>query len=467
MTNNERAEYTGQMKTKLEAEQVLEHGASMRQLMIDLFPLCRSITGNGLRSTLEILQSLIPLQIHEVPSGTSVLDWVIPQEWNVNDAYVRNSQGEKIIDFKKSNLHLLNYSVPARGFFSLSELKEHLYSLPESPAWIPYRTSYYTRNWGFCLSDDQLRSLPEDCYEVVVDTRLEDGHLSYGEYYLAGQSRDEVLISTHICHPSMANDNLSSLVISASLARALTGMKLRYSYRFLFLPGTIGSITWLSRNQKQIEWIRHGLVLACLGDAGSFTYKKSRRGDAAIDRIAASQLEHLPEAGKSVNFSPYGYDERQYCSPGFNLPLGCLMRTPHGEFPEYHTSADNLAFVTRENLQQSFALLYGVLRAIELNRNYLNLNPKGEPQLGRRGLFPQDGTQDQEEIGRMKMALLWLLNLSDGQHSLLDIAERSGLSMDKLFDAATLLVRNGLMRDLSCSAPSSLQFEHNTRESLC
>lgn len=426
----------------------------MSDLMVDLFPLCRSITGNGVRQTLQRLRDVIPLQVHEVPSGTKVFDWEVPQEWNVNDAYVKNSAGEKVIDFKQSNLHLLSYSTPVDGCYSLSELKGHLYSQPEHPDWIPYRTSYYTPNWGFCLSDRQLRALPDDNYDVRIDTRLEDGHLTYGEYFLAGQSTDEVLISTHLCHPSLASDNLSGLVLAALLAQKLGELPLRYSYRFLFIPGTIGSITWLSRNEQRLDRIKHGLVAACLGDAGGFTYKKSRRGDAEIDRVAVQVLKHAGVPAKAVDFSPFGYDERQYCSPGFDLPVGCLMRTPHGEYPEYHTSADNLELVRPENLQLSFAVFYSVLRGLEANRTYLNLDGKCEPQLGRRGLYQQIGGR--QDSGSWQMALLWVLNLSDGRHSLLDIAERSGLAVDVLDAAAERLLQAGLLSQLTADEMSRL-----------
>ena len=328
-------------------------GIEMHQLISDLFPICRSITGNGVRQTLRRIQRDIPLQVHEVPSGSKVFDWTVPREWNVQDAYVRNSAGEKVIDFHRSNLHLLHYSTPVRQTMSLSELKPHLFSIAEHPKWIPYRTSYYKDNWGFCLSHYDLQQLEDGQYEVVIDTTLSDGHLTYGEYFLPGDTSDEVLIYTHVCHPSMGNDNLSGIALAVRLAGAMTHVAHRYSYRFLFCPGTIGSITWLARNEEHLINIKHGLVLTGLGDSGAVTYKRSRRGNAEIDRAMTHLLKYSGQRHTIIDFFPYGYDERQFCSPGFNLPVGCLMRTPHGQYPEYHTSADNLDFVKPESLAQA------------------------------------------------------------------------------------------------------------------
>src|SRR5580658_840385 len=320
-------------------------GESMYSMVAELFPICRSITGNGLRQTLRAIQAQIPLDLFEVPTGTQVFDWTVPREWNIRDAYVKNSRGERVIDFQRSNLHVLNYSVPISRKMPLAELKEHLFTLPDRPDSVPYRTSYYKENWGFCLSHNQLQALPDGEYEVCIDSSLENGSLTYGEYFLPGETTDEVLISCHSCHPSLCNDNLSGVSIAAHLAKTLAGASRRYSYRFLFIPGTIGSITWLSRSEEAARRIRHGLVLACLGDRGGMSYKRSRRGNAEIDRAVAQVLEHADGAFAMRDFSPYGYDERQYCSPAFDLAVGCISRTHHGKFPEYHTSEDNLNFV--------------------------------------------------------------------------------------------------------------------------
>lgn len=419
---------------------------AMEELIHKLYPICRSITGEGFRQTLQILQTEIPLTLYQVPSGTQVFDWTVPREWTIRDAYVKNSQGDRVIDFARSNLHVVNYSIPVHTKLSLEDLKPHLFSLPDRPDWIPYRTSYYKDSWGFCLSHNQLLSLPEDEYEVCIDSSLEPGYLTYGEYYLLGETDEEVLISCHACHPSLANDNLSGIAIATFLAKHLSEIHRRYSYRLIFIPATIGSITWLSQNEATVDRIRHGLVLSCLGDPGNSTYKKSRRGDAEIDRAVLHVLQHAGTNYQVIDFSPYGYDERQYCSPGFNLPVGCLMRTPNSQFPEYHTSADNLAFIQPWALQDSFTKCLGILSVLEHNKTYLNQNPKCEPQLGKRGLYRAVGGATGTGIN--EMAMLWTLNLSDGSHSLLDIATRSGCQFDAIKQAADALEAQGLLQVL-------------------
>ncbi len=416
----------------------------MYQLIEKLYPICRSITGEGNRKTLRILQEIIPLKIQEVPTGTKVFDWTVPKEWNIRDAYIMDSKGNKIIDFKKSNLHVLNYSMPVQKRVSYNELKEHIFTLPEKPDWIPYRTSYYKENWGFCMSHNQFMELREDEeYEVFIDSSLSDGFLTYGEYYIKGEKDDEILFSTHICHPSLCNDNLSGIAVCTYLARHLSEMKTRYSYRFLFIPGTIGSITWLAKNEDKVKNIKGGLVVACIGDGGGFTYKRSRRGTSEMDRAVENVLKHSGRNYQVRDFIPYGYDERQYCSPGFNLPVGCLMRTPHGEYPEYHTSGDNLELVHPDNLKESFDILLSIIDLIENNRKYINTNPKCEPQLGRRGLYDMIGGTNRKE---KELAMLWVLNMSDGEHSLLDISERSGCNFDLINKVANILKEKDLLR---------------------
>ncbi|HEY2548890.1 MAG TPA: DUF4910 domain-containing protein [Candidatus Acidoferrum sp.] len=420
-----------------------ELGEHLYSFVSELYPICRSITGNGLRETFRRVAERIPLQLHEVPSGTQVFDWTVPREWNIRDAYVMNSRGERVIDFKRSNLHVVNYSVPVRKKVSLRELKKHLHSLPDQPDWIPYRTSYYRETWGFCITQRELDGLPDDEYEAVIDSSLEDGSLSYGELLLPGKTNDEILVSTHCCHPSLCNDNLSGITVATFLAQALTQQTRRYSYRFLFIPGTIGSITWLSRNEQVVPRIKHGLVLACVGDRGGFSYKKSRRGNAEIDRAVLHALNYSGEDYKIRDFSPYGYDERQYCSLGFNLPVGCLNRTSHGEFPEYHTSADNLDFVSTEALAGTYWRCLEIFQILEHNRVYRNLNPKCEPQLGKRGLYRELGGQVDAQV--RELAMLWVLNLSDGENSLLDIAELSKLRFGTIQQAAATLEQHGLL----------------------
>ena len=421
-------------------------GEQTFRLIRDLFPICRSITGNGVRESLRIINRHVPVEIREVPSGTRVFDWTIPKEWNIRGAYIKDATGKKVVDFQDSNLHVLNYSTPVNTRLSLDELKKHLYTIPEHPDWIPYRTSYYNKNWGFCLSHKKLLGLGEGEYEAVIDASLEDGHLTYGEYYLKGKSDTEVLISTHICHPSLANDNLSGVALAVFLAKGLSGLSLKYSYRFLFIPGTIGSIVWLSLNESRAARIKHGLVLTGVGDPGKLTYKKSRRGDAEIDRAVIQVLRDAGDPFEILDFSPYGYDERQFCSPGFNLPVGRFTRTPHAQYPEYHTSADDLNFVRREFLEDSFLKCWTVVRILEQNRVYLNLNPKCEPQLGKRGLYGEIGGQSDEKL--RELAMLWVLNLTDGNHTLLDIAEKSELRFDSIRNAADALIKHKLLVEI-------------------
>jgi aminopeptidase-like protein len=424
-----------------------EIGRRIYDLIAEMYPICRSITGDGFRKTMALLQKQIPLTVHEVPTGTQVFDWTVPREWNIRDAYVKNARGERVIDFQKLNLHVLNYSVPVHRKMPLAELKEHLFSLPERPDWVPYRTSYYKENWGFCLAHNELMKLEDGEYEVRIDSSLADGALTYGEYFLPGETDDEILISCHSCHPSLCNDNLSGVSIAAFLAKLLGEAARRYSYRFLFIPGTIGSITWLSRNEKAAARIKHGLVLACLGDRGGMSYKRSRRGDAEIDRAVANVLQHPGGHFAVRDFSPYGYDERQYCSPAFDLAVGCISRTHHGKFPEYHTSADNLDFVRAESLADSFTKILEICGVLEEDGRYMNLSPKGEPQLGKRGLYRNIGGHVDAEA--REMAMLWVLNQSDGAHSLLDIAERAGMAFAQIRRAAGELEEAGLLKKLN------------------
>ena len=426
-------------------ERVGDPGAELYELVAALFPICRSITGDGLRETLRQIGQRVPLELHEVPTGTQVFDWTIPREWNIRDAYVKDGRGRRVVDFGASNLHLVNYSAPVALRLPLSELRKRLATIPELPDWIPYRTSYYREDWGFCLSHNTLLSLEEGEYEVRIDSTLEDGSLTYGECLLPGREETEVLISAHVCHPSLANDNLSGVAVATFLAQALAAMPRRLSYRFVFVPGTIGAIAWLHANREDVARIRHGLVLTCVGDGGNVTYKRSRRGDAEVDRAVVHVLGHSGEPFELLDFSPDGYDERQYCSPGFDLPVGCFMRTPHGRFPEYHTSADNLELVRPAALADSLRKVLAAVSVLEGNATYINLEPHCEPQLGRRGLRGSVGGRVDAGIG--DLALLWVLNLSDGAHSLLDVAERSGLEFAAVRAAADLLLEHDLLRE--------------------
>ncbi len=421
-------------------------GEDMHAWISGLYPICRSITGDGVRQTLQAVRQRIPIEIHEVATGTPVFDWTVPNEWNIREAWVKDPDGRKIVDFADHSLHVLNYSVPVHETLALDELQAHLHSLPEHPVWIPYRTSYFQERWGFCLPHRQREALPSGNYEVYIDSTLERGHLTYGELVLPGKSQQEFLLSCHVCHPSLANDNLSSLAVSTTLAERLAKVERHYTYRFLFIPGTIGAITWLARNQESATNIRHGLVMACLGDAGCFHYKRSRHGDAEIDRVAEYVLQSSGKQHAIEDFVPYGYDERQYGSPGFNLPVGSLTRTPYGRFPEYHTSADNLDFVKPDALAESVRTYLQIIRVIEANAVFKNLNPYCEPQLGKRGLYETlGGASDAKE---RQLAMLWVLNLADGTRSLLDIACQAGVAFDQARSVAEALCRAELLVDM-------------------
>jgi aminopeptidase-like protein len=422
-------------------------GRELYERVRALYPICRSITGSGVRETLGRLAGEIDIRCSDIPSGTRVFDWTIPNEWNIRDAYVTNGRGERVIDFRQSNLHVVSYSVPVHARMSLDELRPHLFSIPEQPDAIPYKTSYYSPRWGFCLSDRLLQSLPDAEYEVRIDSSLEPGHLTYGECVLPGREVAEVLISTHICHPSLCNDNLSGISVAVSLAKLLGRMSHRFTYRFLFAPGTIGAIAWLARNEARAHTIAHGLVLAGVGDRGSIHYKRSRQGRAEIDRAVAHVFAHAGQRSGIEDFSPSGYDERQYCSPGFNMPVGVLSRTPYGRYPEYHTSADNLDFVCPAALADSLATCLDVIEVLEDNATLISQNQECEPQLGARGLYASLG--DHRRDGQATDALRWVLNLSDGMHSLLDVAERSGLAFTVIARAAATLIDAGLLLDVN------------------
>lgn len=430
----------------------LPDGDALHRLVRRLYPICRSITGPGVRETLTLLREShfgdqgLPIETMKVASGTEVYDWTVPDEWRIRDAWIKDPSGAKVVDFTEHNLHVLNYSEGVHGTFALDDLKRHIHTLPEQPDLIPYRTSYYSRTWGFCMAHRDLMALEEGLYEVFIDAEHIAGSLDYGELVLPGESSEEVLISTHVCHPSMCNDNLSGIVLSRALAGYLAPRPRRYTYRFVFIPGTIGSIVWLSKNPDAARSVSHGLVLAGLGDPGAPHYKRSRRGTAPIDRAVEHLLAARSEPFGLEDFSPYGYDERQYCSPGFDLPVGCLSRTPHGQYPEYHTSGDDLDFVTGESLRNSLELLADVVNVLESDLTYRNLLPHCEPQLGKRGLYDNVGGRRVNHDDRM--AILWVLNQSDGKSSLLDIAIRSGLPFATLQWAAEALLEAELLEVL-------------------
>lgn len=419
-------------------------GAEMHAFATSLYPMLRSITGQGVRDTLAEIGKHIPITLTEVATGTKIFDWEVPPEWQVRGALIKGPDGNKVVDITDHNLHLVNYSAPFQGKLTLEELRPHLFSLPDRPDLIPYRTQYFKRDWGFCLTDNQLKSLKDGVYEVCVDTSLVQGSLTFGECVLPGESAEEVLISTHVCHPSLANDNLSGISVATWLAKTLASMpSRRYTYRFVFAPSTIGVITWLSQRQDVTRRVRHGIVISGVGDAGDYHYKRSRRGNADIDRIMAWTLQDSGEAHHLLPFIPYGYDERQYCSPGFNLPMGCFSRSTYGSYPQYHTSADNLDFIKPAFLQRSLQLLLRGIGIVERNATFRNLCPYGEPQLGKRGLYSLIGGHNESQ--KLQLALLWVLNQSDGTQSLLDISETAGLSFDLVHQAAEALVHHQLL----------------------
>jgi aminopeptidase-like protein len=422
---------------------------AMMALVRALQPLCRSITGDGVRETLRIIGEEIALERFEVPTGSPALDWTVPREWNLADAWIKDRSGRRVVDLRTSNLHVVSYSTPvAPRWLTRSELEPHLHSLPEHPDWIPYRTTYYAEDWGFCLTQRQREAMTDDAYEVCIDARLEPGALSYAECFVPGESGREILISTHVCHPTLANDNLSGIAVAVELARRLraeqaAGRRRALGYRFLFAPGTIGALVWLERNRDRLDRIAGGLTLVCLGDAADLTYKQTFAGDREIDRAMARVLAERGRVHTLEPFHPYGYDERQYNSPGFRLPVGSLMRGRHGEFPEYHTSADDLAFVRPGQLADAVECLESLFAVLEGNRRLSSRAPFGEPQLGRRGLYSATGgSSDPQSLSR---ALLWVLQFADGEHDLIEVARRSELPMEIICRAADALEAHGLV----------------------
>lgn len=409
-----------------------------------MYPICRSITGDGVRRTLDLVDSVVPLQRTEVPTGTRAFDWEVPQEWNIRDAYVADEAGRRVVDFRTHSLHVVNYSIPVQRRMTLDELQPHLHSRPDRPDWIPYRTSYYKEDWGFCLRHSDRERLAPGTYEVLIDATLAPGHLTYAECVIEGSSEEQALVYTHTCHPSLANDNLTGIAAAAILAEGLRAERPRLTWRIVFGPGTIGSLVWLSRNETLVPKLRGGLVIGLLGDPGPVTYKRSRRGDTATDR--AAQLVLRDRGARIVDFEPYGYDERQFCSPGFDLAVGRLTRSANGQYDEYHTSADDLTLIRPEYLAESVQTLAELLAVIDQNRKLLNLSPKGEPRLGKHGLY---GSVGGVAPGKAEHALLWLLSLSDGRHDLVSIAERSRIEWSLLVDGADRLEAAGLARTLA------------------
>ena len=411
-----------------------------------LWPICRSITGNGLRQSLDILSTLIPLTQYEVASGTQVFDWKVPLEWNIQAAYLITPSGDKIADFHENNLHIVSYSVPVNEYMGYEALALHLHYSDELPDAIPYRTSYYAESWGFCITKNQFLRLPEKGrYKVHIDSSLSHGALTYGDLVIPGETEKEILFTTYLCHPSLANNELSGPLVLAGLYRRLIARgKRHYTYRFVVAPETIGSIVYLSKHAEHLKKsLKAGYVVTCAGGPSGLTYKRSRRKNAYPDRVAEHVLNRQGEEYQILDFSPIGSDERQYCSPGINLPVGSLMKTKYGEYPEYHTSFDNKAFMRFDELQKSIDAYAEIIEIMENDIAYRSTQPNCEPQLGRRGLYRSlgDGRIENELQG-----ILWVLNYSDGEHSLLDIAELSQLPFSVLRTAARLLRKSGLLK---------------------
>lgn len=409
----------------------------MYRLMGELFPICRSITGDGVRKTLRILQNHIPLAISEVPSDTQVLDWTVPKEWNIRDAYILDELGRKVVDFKDNNLHVVGYSVPVDRYVTLEELQQHLHSIDELPDAIPYVTSYYEERWGFCLAHNQRMTLTDGTYRVVIDSDLKHGFLTYGELLLPGASPKEVFVSTYICHPSMANNELSGPVVSTFLAKWLASCPRRYTYRIIFVPETIGSITYLSRHLSQLkEKVIAGFNVTCVGDERAFSYVPSRKGSTLADRVALNVLSHRYPDFIRYSYLHRGSDERQYCSPGADLPIASVMRSKYGEYPEYHTSQDNLQFVTPAGLQGGFSVLQACLELLERNRTY-RVTCVGEPQLSSHGLYPATHSKGSDPAVR---DMLNLLAYCDGSHDLIAISDVTNIPVHRLYPILDQLV---------------------------
>ena len=419
-------------------------GNQIHKLASELWPICRSITGNGVRQTLQIIKQHLPqLQLFEVPTGTQCFDWTVPKEWNINDAYIIGPSGDKIIDFKVSNLHVVGYSTPINKKLSLSELKEHLYTLPDQPDAIPYITSYYSEHWGFCLTHHQFEQLEEGEYHVVIDSELKEGHLTYAELLIPGQSDEEVFLSTYVCHPSLANNELSGPTVTTFLAKWLLEQdNLKYSYRIIFIPETIGSLTYLSKNAEALKQrVRAGYNITCIGDDRDYSYIPSRAEHTLSDNVAKHVLSHIEPNYKTYPFFESGSDERRYCAPGIDLPIACVMRTKYNHYPEYHTSLDDLTLVTPDGLQGGYNALRKCLEVIE-NNEVLKLTVLCEPQLGKRGLYPNLSTK---QSNQMVSNMMNFISYCDGHSSTLEIAEKIKVPMWELYEIIGNLKREGLL----------------------
>jgi aminopeptidase-like protein len=417
-------------------------GQKMHQLMAKAFPICRSITGDGVRETLKIISDIVPLTIHEVSTGTKVFDWSVPKEWNIRDAFIANENGNKIVDFKTNNLHVVGYSVPVDNWITLSELQEHIYSLPEQPNAIPYVTSYYKERWGFCISHNERLKLKDGKYHVFIDSTLEDGSLTYGEYIIKGETKQEIFLSTYICHPSMANNELSGPVVAAFIGKWLASQPRRYTYRIVFVPETIGSLTYLSRHLEELKKnVLVGYNISCIGDNRTYSYVASRYGKSLADKVASNVLSFKYPEFIKYPFLDRGSDERQYCSPGVDLPLVTLSRSKYGTYPEYHTSLDNLDFVTAEGLFDGFELVKECIYVIENNRTF-RVTCYGEPQLGKRAFYPDLSTK---KSGASVETMMDFIAYADGTNDLIEISNIIHKPIREIVPIADKLLEAGLL----------------------
>ncbi len=431
-----------------------------------LFPICRSITGNGVRATLKKLNEVTYFEIKEIPSGTRCYDWTIPDEWNINDAYIEDSKGNRIIDFRQNNLHIVNYSIPVDTTLSFEDLKRHIHTLPALPNAIPYRTSYYTRDWGFCMSENQLQQFKNnEDYHVVIDTTLKPGHLTYGEYVKKGTSGKEFLFWTYCCHPSLANDNLSGIVLWALLLREIKSMESKHTYRFVIAPETIGAISYLSQHEQEMKDVYGGFVLTCVAGPGDFSYKQTFLQDHEIDRSVSRVFKVNNLKSIIYPFDANGSDERQFSSPFFRIPMGTICRNKYYEYDYYHTSLDNLDYVRPQNLIETLEIYLQIINILEVSQRFKSLNPWCEPMLGKRGLYPRSGGLIKQSVtdknshyerkydfpseliskGIELDAIRWLLFYGDGNHSLFDISEKTQIPIDILDRVALLLCQEGLL----------------------
>lgn len=417
--------------------------AELRALMERLYPIARSITGDGVRETLAVLGEHIDIAVTEIPTGTPILDWTVPNEWNVRQAWIKGPDGSTVVDMADLNLHVMGYSAPVHAQMTLEELQPHLHSLPDRPSLVPFKASYFSEAWGFCLSHNQRESLAAGTYEVFIDASLEPGSLTYGEHVIEGETDREILVSAHCDHPALANENVSGMVAAAVIAQLLaTDGTPHHTIRFVFAPATIGAIAWLAQNRGRIDRVAGGLTLTSLGDDAPLRFKKTEAGDTTIDRVAAEVLGESAAKHEILDFYPFGYDERQYNAPGFGLAVGSFMRAIHGQTSEYHTSGDNLELVDDGQLAEAIDVVTDVVLAMDQTRSYVNRAPFGEPQLGKRGIYAGVGGS---RIQDLQFAMLWVLNQSDGAHDLVSIATRSGLPLDSIEAAADLLLEHDLI----------------------